>query len=108
MGEYILALRLNGWRFYGLFLQSKMEKALSSEKLVNKHYHKLRGVCEEASSVGLLIYLLTYLFTYLLTPWSRVILEELNGSQLVKKFPTFYGIRVFITAVTSARHLSLF
>jgi len=26
----------------------------------------------------------------LLTPWSRVILEKLNGSQLVKKFPPFY------------------
>jgi hypothetical protein len=29
-------------------------------------------------------------------------------SQLVKKFPTFYGIRRFITAFTRARHLSLF
>ena len=27
--------------------------------------------------------------------------------QLVKKFPAFYGARKFITAVTSARHLSL-
>ena len=44
---------------------------------------------------------------YLLTPWSRVLLEKLIGSQLVKKFTTFYGIRRFITAFTSARHLSL-
>jgi len=36
-------------------------------------------------------YLLNYLLTYLLTPWSRVLLEKLTGSQLVKKFPTFYG-----------------
>ena len=28
--------------------------------------------------------------TYLLTPWSRVLLEKPTGSQLVKKFPTFY------------------
>jgi len=27
---------------------------------------------------------------YLLTPWSRVLLEKLTGSQLVKKFPAFY------------------
>ena len=27
---------------------------------------------------------------YFLTPWSRVLLEKLTGSQLVKKFPTFY------------------
>jgi hypothetical protein len=32
---------------------------------------------------------------------------ELTVSQLVKKFPTFYGIRRLITAFTRARHLSL-
>ena len=26
-----------------------------------------------------------------LTPWSRVLIEKLTGSQLVKKFPAFYG-----------------
>jgi len=46
------------------------------------------------------------LITYLITPWSRI-LKRLTGSQLVMKFPTFYGIRRFITAFTSARHLSL-
>jgi hypothetical protein len=46
--------------------------------------------------------------TYLkLTPWCRVLLEKLTGLQLVKKFPTFYGTRRFITALTSVRHLSL-
>jgi hypothetical protein len=38
------------------------------------------------------------LFTHSLTPWSRVLLKKLTGSQLVKKFSAFYG---------SARHLSL-
>jgi hypothetical protein len=42
----------------------------------------------------------------LLTPWSRVPLEKLTGFQLVKKFPAFCGTRRFITAFTSARHLS--
>ena len=51
--------------------------------------------------------LLTNLRIYLLTPWSRVHLEKLTCFQLVKKFPSFYGTRRFITAVTSARHLSL-
>ena len=50
-------------------------------------------------------YLLTNLLTYLLTPWSRVLLEKLAGSQLVKKFPAFHGIRKFITAFTTAHHL---
>jgi len=44
---------------------------------------------------------------YLLTPRSRVLSEKLTGLQLVKKFPAFYGTRRFITAFTSARHLSL-
>ena len=52
-------------------------------------------------------YKLTYLLTYLLTPRSRVLLEEQTGSKVVKKFPAFYGTRRFITAFTSARHLSL-
>jgi hypothetical protein len=44
---------------------------------------------------------------YLLTPWSRFLLEKLTGLQLVKKFPATYGTRRFLTALTSARHLSL-
>jgi len=44
---------------------------------------------------------------FLLAPWSRVFPEKLICSQLVKKFPTFYGTRKSITAFTSARHLSL-
>jgi len=49
----------------------------------------------------------TYLLIYLLTPWSRVLLEKLTSSQLVKKSPAFHGTRRFITAFTNARHLSL-
>jgi len=49
----------------------------------------------------------SYLLTYLLTPWSRVLLEKLNVSQLVRNFPAFYGTRRFITAFISAHHLSL-
>ena len=47
------------------------------------------------------------LVTYLLTPWCRVLLEQLTGLQLVKKFPAFHGTRRFITVLTSVRHLSL-
>jgi len=45
------------------------------------------------------------LLTYLLTPWCRVLLEKLTGLQVVKKFPTLYRTRRFITALTSVRHL---
>ena len=47
------------------------------------------------------------LTNHILTPCSRVLLEKLTGFQLVKKFPAFYGTQRFITAFTSARHLSL-
>ena len=47
-------------------------------------------------------------YIYLLTPWCRVLLEKLTGLQLVKKFPAFHGTRMFITELTSIRHLSLF
>jgi hypothetical protein len=49
----------------------------------------------------------TYLLTYLHTLWSRVLLENLTGPQLVKKFAAFYGTRRLITALESARQLSL-
>ena len=44
---------------------------------------------------------------YLLIPCSTVLLEELGGSQLVKKFPAFCGTRMFTTALTLALHLPL-
>ena len=47
------------------------------------------------------------LITYLFTPWVRILLEKLAGFQLVKKFAALYGTRKFITAFTSAGHLSL-
>ena len=43
-----------------------------------------------------------------LTPWNTVLLEKLILSHLVKKLPEFCETRRFITAFTSARHLSLF
>ena len=55
----------------------------------------------------IIIIIIIIIMTYLLTPWCRVLLEELIGLQLVKKFPAFHGTRRFITALTSVRHLSL-
>ena len=46
-------------------------------------------------------------YTYLLTPWCRVLLENLTDLQLVKKFPAFHGTQRFITALTNVRHMSL-
>ena len=46
-------------------------------------------------------------FTNLLTPCSRVLLDKLTCSQLVKTVPSFHGTQRFITAFTSTRQLSL-
>jgi hypothetical protein len=39
--------------------------------------------------------------------WSKVVLQKLVVSQLVMKFPTFYGNRIFITVFTRTQQLSL-
>ena len=56
-------------------------------KCVSAQSPRLRFCCVKSDSPVLI----TYLLTYLLAPWSRVLLEKLTGSQLVKKFPAFYG-----------------
>ena len=43
---------------------------------------------------------------YLLTPWSIALPEKLTGSQLVTKFPAYYGTRRFITTFARTLHLS--
>jgi hypothetical protein len=57
----------------------------------------------------LLLFLLILVLRFVLhvTPCSTVLPEKLAVSQPVNKFPAFYGTRSFITALTSARHLSL-
>jgi hypothetical protein len=42
-----------------------------------------------------------------LTPWSKILLEELTVTQLVKKFPAFCGTWRFISLFTGAHHWSL-
>ena len=64
-----------------------------------------KEVCVQGDPKHLLTYLLTYLPTH--TTWTSILPAKLTGFQLPKKFPAFYGTRRFITAVTSARHLSL-
>jgi hypothetical protein len=50
---------------------------------------------------------LIWLLTTWLTLWGRDLLEKLIVTQLVKKFPAFYGTWRFITVFTRARHWSL-
>jgi len=69
----------------------------------------LNSVQSQLNPVNILVfYLSTLCNVSLLTLWSRVPFKKLTGSQLVTEFPKFYGARRFITAFTSACHLSLF
>jgi len=56
---------------------------------------------------GIPIIAVPYSLSFQLTPSSKVLLENLTGSQLFLKFPAFYGNFKFISAFTSARHLSI-
>jgi hypothetical protein len=45
--------------------------------------------------IGFLVYFCTVLIMKChVIPWTRVVLEKVTGSQLVKKFPAFYGTRM--------------
>jgi hypothetical protein len=101
-GEAWVLSQVRTCRIYGG--QSGTGTSFSRSNWMLCQYHS-------ASAHYILIFIsLTYLPTYLLnllTPWSKVRLEKLTGLQIVQKFPAFYGTRKFITAFTSARHLSL-
>ena len=53
--------------------------------------HFLGALLIRSPKLNLCTPLLTYLLNYLLTPRCRVLLEQLTGLQLVKKFPAFHG-----------------
>jgi hypothetical protein len=85
--------------------RKKVERVGEDIPKVGVRYSLQQCVERTVRCNGVIIILI--ILTYLLTPWSRVLLVKLAGLQLVKKFPTFYGTRRFLTAITSARHLSL-
>jgi hypothetical protein len=88
-----------------------MQKRVRLDAIETKRYIIVKQIdvwkCGVLMSEGSTVYLITCLLTYLLTSWSRVLLEKLTGSQLVKKFPAFYETQRFTTAFTRACHLSL-
>jgi hypothetical protein len=49
------------------------------------------------TNVNIILFYILYYIAYLLAPWSRVLLEKLTGSQLVKKFPHFIGTKMLAT-----------
>jgi hypothetical protein len=53
------------------------------------------------------LYWLSYRWQVYLIPQTRVLIEKLIATQLVKKIQAFYGTSRFITEFTKARHSSL-
>jgi hypothetical protein len=102
---------------YTLGIYSLTKKGPSNPSCIKTHHmHQVRGLHRVTwDSVHINKFHIsnelkpsfTYIITYLLTPCSTVLNEKLTTTQLVKKFPTLYETRRFITAVTSAHHLSL-
>jgi hypothetical protein len=91
--------------------QTRVYRAKSTHDPIRGHYSTLslsvsRLVEGEHQGVDGVQYI-AYCHHYLLTPWSRVFLEKLADSQLVKKVPKFYEARRFITAFATVRHLFL-
>jgi hypothetical protein len=72
------------------------------------HYETFHKACQYVycNNKQRLLYHLQ--LTKYLTPLSRVLLEKLTGSKLVKNFPVFYVTRRTIIAFTTDRHPSLF
>jgi hypothetical protein len=50
----------------------------------------------------------TYVTYQKLTPWDRVLIENIIVTQLVKKLPAFYGTRRFITKQGVSKRASQF
>jgi len=55
-----------------------------------------------------MLYICMYIYVYIIILFSRLLIEKITCSQLVKKFPTFYGTQRFINAFTSAPNLFLY
>ena len=69
---------------------------------VGFRWGSLNCVCVHAC-----IYITFHIYTYTYkNRWSRVRPEKLTGPQLVKNFPAFYRTQRFITAFTTARHVT--
>ena len=69
--------------------------------------YKRSGVYSFVLVTVIYIYIYIYTHTHLLTPRSRVLLEKLTGSAASQEIPRIFGTRMFLTVLTSARHLSL-
>jgi hypothetical protein len=79
---------------------------MEAENITHSLKNKFFKFHEFTEAVNKSMWLCECYINYLLTPRSRVLLEKLTSSQLVKKFPPFYGTLSFMTAFTPVPILS--
>jgi hypothetical protein len=94
----------------GVFLLPKFEE-MHNLLLLNS-FSRVKFLMLETNPLLLLIFFLKLIsnnkkHNEVITPWKRVLHKKLIATQLVKKFPSFYGTRRFITMFTRSRHWSL-
>ena len=96
----------NGKKF--IFALSPVRYGLSLHRFSWKTHSRLVDFLM-GRSPQILLWIRWKCWKYILTHslHGAVLLEQLTGLQLVKKFPAFHGTRRFITALTSVRHLYL-
>ena len=87
--------------------KSTQQKLRACSKTVFLRHLHLTALYSRQEKFGALQQCFSFIFLSLLTPPSRVLLEKLTGSQLVKKLPTFCGTRKSIIAFKTARLPSL-
>jgi hypothetical protein len=94
--------------FYEKFLYMSLQKCaiVSNSLQTTKTNYCIIG-CLNLNKISIHNVFQTFICKYNI-PWRRVLLVKLTASQLVKKFPTFYGTQKYINAITTARHVSLF
>ena len=78
------------WRFKDKIRENQIKSAVIFRDVSNYSVLLVDNYSDDISS---------HLFQHLLTSCSRVLLQKLTGSQLVKEFPAFNGTLWFITAL---------
>jgi hypothetical protein len=89
------------FRFKHLSSNSKLKLLIAGRPVMTTYTQQENQTVKDTQAYSNITYI------YSDAPKSRVLLEKLAGSRLVKKFSVFYRTQMFITAFIRARHLSL-
>ena len=75
-------------------------KCVNWENELQKSYYKTCDRCKSINDI-LITIIIIIISIIIINPRSEVLPEKLTGPSLFKKFPAFYGNRMFLTATTT-------